>query len=243
MKQLKYISYKQLKSTLLFFSLFAIFTCSKGDSGGEDTTPPVVNDPTAATLVFPDANSECTEGTNITPTESTIKFQWNAGKHTDSYNLQLKDLTAGSTTSYSTLENSLSIKLKRGNPYSWSVVSRSNKASTTASSATWKFFNAGEGVSSYAPFPAEAVSPVIGASVQNGNITLEWSASDVDNDIESYDIYFGETKTPAEYKTEITETALNNVTVEAGKTYYWSIKTKDTQGNISNSDIFIFKGI
>ncbi|MFD1616283.1 hypothetical protein [Gelatiniphilus marinus] len=243
MKQIIYLSHKQLKSTLLFFSLFALFACSNGDSPGEDPTPPVVNNPTAATLVFPDANSECTEGTNITPTESTINFQWNAGKHTDSYNLQLKDLNTGSTTSYSAIENSLSVKLKRGNPYSWSIVSRSNKTSTTAISATWKFFNAGDGVSSYAPFPAEAVSPVLGASVPNGNITLQWSASDVDNDIESHDIYFGETNPPAEYKTEITQTTLNNVTVEAGKTYYWSIKTKDTQGNISNSDIFSFIGI
>ncbi|WP_052143613.1 hypothetical protein [Wocania ichthyoenteri] len=241
MKLLKYMSYKQLKNIILFFSVCALFTCSKGDDNSQDPTP-VVNDPTAATLVFPNVNSECTEGTSITSTESTVKFQWNKGNYTDSYNLKLKDLNTGTTTGHSTVENNISIKLKRGNPYSWSVVSRSNESSKTAESPVWKFFNAGEGISSYAPFPAEAVSPIRGADVASGNITLEWSGSDVDNDIESYNVYFGETTSPAEYKTEITETILNNVIVGAGKTYYWRVKTIDTQGNVSNSDIFSFKG-
>lgn len=241
MKKLNDMSYKLIKRGLLFFCLCALLNCSKSDNGGQNPTP-VVNDPKAATLVFPNANSECTEGTNITPLESTIKFQWNKGDHADSYNLQLKDLNTGSTTNYSSAGNSLSIKLKRGNPYAWSVVSRSNQSSKTAESSIWKFFNAGEGVSSYTPFPAEVVSPIMGASVANGNVTLEWTGSDVDGDIESYNVHFGEVTPPAEYKTGITGTTLENVPVVAGETYYWSVSTIDAQGNISNSDIFSFKG-
>ena len=246
MKLLNDMSYKKINHALLLFSLCLFFTCSKGGDDAEPPTKPPtaeVNDPTAATLVFPIANSECTEGTNVTATESTILFQWNKGNHKTSYNLQLKDLKAGTTTSYSTVENSYSIKLKRGNPYAWSIISRSNKTSVTASTSTWKFFNAGEGVSSYAPFPADAVSPVLGESVTNGAITLEWDGNDIDNDIESYNIYFGETTSPVEYKTDVTVTTVENVVVEAGKTYYWSVSTKDEQGNISNSDVFSFKGI
>lgn len=242
MKRLIYISYKNIKRTLLFFGLCSIFACSKGDDGGP-APEPEVKDPTAVTLVFPEANSECTVGTNITASESHVEFKWSQGSHTDSYSLQLKDLNSGTTTSYLSTGTSLSVKLKRGTPYSWYIVSKSNKTSTTATSSTWKFFNAGEGVSSYTPFPAEVVSPIEGASVANGSVVLEWTGTDVDNDIESYDIYFGEVTPPTEYKTGITESTVDNVPVEAGETYYWSVKTKDSQGNISNSDIFSFKGI
>ncbi|MFD1162915.1 hypothetical protein [Hwangdonia seohaensis] len=244
MKPLNKTSFNQITNTLFLFVFCIISACSSGD-GGDAPIDPIedVKDPTAATLVFPAANSECTEGTINTTTESTITFEWNASKYTDSYNLQLKDLNTGTVTSYSTSENSYAIKLKRGNPYSWFIVSRSNKTSKTGTSATWKFFNAGEGVSSYAPFPAEAVRPVLGANVTSGDITLEWTTSDVDNDIESYNVNFGEVNPPTEFKTEITGTTLNNVTIEANKTYYWSVTTKDSQGNISYSEVFSFTGI
>ena len=159
------------------------------------------------------------------------------GKH---YNLVLKDLDAQITTTYSSSSTILAVKIKRGNPYSWYVVSKSNSSAQTANSATWKFYNAGEAVVSYAPFPAEVVSPAINFNVDAGAITLEWSASDVDNDIENYDVYFGEENPPAEYTTNVTETALENVSVTSGKTYYWQILTRDTSGNTSLSDVFSF---
>lgn len=243
MNTLRY-KFKNITKRCLIACLIVFFiACSGGDGGGDDPTPPVVDNPTAATLVFPESNSECTEGTNITSAESTIEFRWNAGLHTNTYNLQLKNLDNGNTTGYSTSDTKLSLKLSRGTPYSWYIVSRSNQTSNTAQSPTWKFYNAGEGVSSYAPFPAEAISPAIGADVANGSITLEWSGSDADNDIESYDVYFGEASPPSEYKTGITETTLDNVIIEAGKIYYWSVSTTDEQGNISMSDTFSFKGI
>jgi hypothetical protein len=34
---------------------------------------------------------------------------------------------------------------------------------------------------------------------------------------------------------------LNNVSVTSKNTYYWKIVTKDSQGNSSDSDIFVFK--
>ncbi|WOD44135.1 hypothetical protein [Hwangdonia lutea] len=244
MKPLKKSLFTQIANTRVLFIFCLISACSSGD-GGDAPIDPVkeIKEPTAATLVFPEANSECTEGTINNATESTINFQWNASKHTDSYNLQVKDLITGTVTSYSTSENNYAVKLKRGNPYSWYIVSRSNKTSKTGTSATWKFFNAGEGVSSYAPFPAEAVSPISGTNVTNGIITLEWTASDVDNDIENYNVNFGEVNPPAEFQTEVTGTTLNNITVEANKTYYWSVTTKDSQGNVSYSEIFSFNGI
>ena len=223
---------------LIMISVFVASCGGDDDSGGR--TEPISNDPTAATLTFPEANSECTEGTNKTTTESTIKFKWSSGSHTNSYKLNLKDLNTGAKTSHSSSSTSISIKLKRGNPYSWSVVSKSNSSTKIATSPVWKFFNAGDGVVSYAPFPAEVVSPTLGALIDNTVVSLDWSGSDVDGDIKSYDVYFGETENPAKIETGITESILNNVAIISGKKYYWKIDTEDEKGNISKSDTFYF---
>ncbi len=76
-------------------------------------------------------------------------------------------------------------------------------------------------------------------TVVNGKVTLKWSGSDVDNDIVGYDVYFGETASPALLQNNVTSTVLD-VNVSAGKTYYWKIITRDNQNNKSDSGIYQF---
>jgi hypothetical protein len=227
-----------MKKIVILSMLISVFACSSG--GGSDE-PAVKKDPTVASLVFPTANSECTEGTNKTTTESTIKFEWTAGANTDNYGLIVKNLSSGLSTTYSTSKTYYELKLARGIGYSWYVISSASGTSVKATSETRKFYNAGEGSSSYAPFPAEIVSPKINESISGTSITLDWTGSDVDNDIASYELFLGTTNTPGSYKTNITDNILNNVPVESGKTYYWKIVTKDSKGNTSVSDVFVFK--
>ena len=220
------------------FCFFIITSC--GGGGGGDAPEEVINDPEVATLIFPEANSECTEGTNENDTESTIVFKWNTAQFATSYNLKVKDLESSNVSTHLSNEPKFSVRLKRNHPYSWSVISKSNTSSETATSAVWKFYNAGSGVVSYAPFPAEAVSPSMGTSIDGEAISLDWSGSDVDGDIDSYDVYLGETNSPGKIETAIQESILNTVSVVSGKTYYWKIVTKDKNGNSSSSDVFKF---
>ena len=69
------------------------------------------------------------------------------------------------------------------------------------------------------------------------SVTLQWSASDVDNDIEKYIVYFSTNNPPETNIGETTDTIMA-VTVVASTTYYWKIKAKDLEGNISSSEIF-----
>jgi hypothetical protein len=233
-----------LKQLILLLNItFLMIACGGGDDDSSPDPEPVVNNPTAATLIFPESNSECTEGTNITATESTIEFKWSGAMYADTYSLELKDLSAGSVTKLATSNTKIAITIKRGTPYSWSVISKSNKISNTAKSSTNKFYNAGVGAESYAPFPAELIAPEMGAQVEGNVISLDWSGSDIDNDIESYDVYFGESKTLEIHSANVKESILNNVEITSGKTYYWKVKTKDATGNVSTSDVFSFKGI
>lgn len=224
---------------MLFIGLLT--NCSSG--GSSDPVNPVAPNPVASTLISPAQNSECITGTNTAgATTSTIVFNWNKSANTDSYVVSLKNLTAGTTATYPATTNQVSIVVSRGTPYSWFVTSKSNSVSTTAASDTWKFYAAGDGVINHAPFPADAVAPVNGTVISStgGVITLDWSATDIDNDIASYNVYFGTQTTPSSFKTGLTDSVLTAVPVTNGSTYYWYVVTTDKQGNTSQSEIFTF---
>ncbi|MCL6295299.1 hypothetical protein [Jejuia spongiicola] len=227
----------------LIYSLIVLIYISCSGGGSDDSGPgvPVPKNPASAILVYPEQNSECTTGTNVTTTNSTVEFEWNVSANTDTYELSLKNLELGSTTTHNATTNKISIELLKGTPYSWFIVSKSNSVDNTAQSQTWKFYNAGEGTVSYAPFPAEVVAPVNNVNVATTDkVTLDWNGSDVDNDISVYDIYFGTTTTPPSFKTDHPESSLVDVAVTSGTTYYWYIITKDEEGNNSQSETFKF---
>ncbi|WP_242094386.1 hypothetical protein [Aestuariivivens sediminicola] len=231
------------------YSIFYIICAAilSGCSGGSDDPNPdpgpvEVDPPGAATLVFPNENSECTEGTNITDTESDVLFNWNDATNTTSYQLVVKNLKTQSTAQFTTSDSQLNVTLLRATPYSWYIVSR-NSGTETTQSATWKFYNAGPATSSYAPFPAELVAPQMGMSLPSAspNTLLEWEGSDVDNDITGYDVLFGTTSPPTNTEaTNLSATELE-VDVTSGTTYYWQVLTHDNEGHSSSSPIFEFK--
>lgn len=230
MKKLIYIS---IGSMLLF-------ACGGGggdDDGGGPTTPP-----SAATLIFPENNTECNEGTIISDTQSSVTFRWNEAADTDSYVVILTNLENNQVTNRTATTTSLDITISRGTPYSWQVESRASGTSQTARSTISRFYNAGEPIESFAPFPAAAVNPNIGETVDGstGSITLRWSGSDIDNDIVEYDIFFDTANPPSNLEATQGGTTLN-VDVTASTVYYWQVVTRDSEGNTSTSELFQFK--
>ena len=222
-----------------------LYNCSSGgDDGGSTVTPPppTPDPPTAAILTFPDDNEECTTGTEVNATQSSVTFTWQASQNTDLYDLVLKNLDTNSILTFSSSTNQIAIIINKGTPYSWYVVSKSNSVTQTATSATWKFYNAGDPVQSFAPFPADLVAPLMGANLTGvSTVTLEWSGSDIDNDIVGYDIYFDTTSPPTtQLGSNQTETTIE-ATVTAGNAYYWRVITTDSEGNNSESEIFEFR--
>lgn len=226
--------------TSLVFCL-GLFNCSGGSDDPPTTQPPVeITPPQAATLVFPQENSECTEGSSLTSTESTIVFNWNDANNTDSYQLFVKNLETQTISNYTSNVSEKSVTLLRSTPYSWYVISK-NSGTETKQSSTWKFYNAGEAESSYAPFPADLLSPSYDATLEASatSITLEWMGEDVDDDIEDYTVLFG-TVNPPTHEQAVTASSSLSVNVVSGNTYYWRVITKDSQNNTSESEIFQF---
>ena len=215
--------------------------------GCKDTTDdgPVVNTDNGqdliegVRLVFPYEDSLCNEGTDPTPTSSNVFFEWEANNNAEIYTLSLENLTTGLITEFETVDFIYPITIQRPESYRWKVSYQFQNE--TLESASWNFYNAGPGVQTYAPFPAELISPNMAQNINATNsVNLVWSGSDVDDDISNYDVYFGTSSSPDLVANGITN-AIYTTNVTSGTVYYWRIVTNDFEGNSSQSDIFQFR--
>ena len=197
--------------------------------------------PLAATLIFPEDNTECQEGTVLNNTQSRVPFRWNTSEHTDSYEVRLENLDDGIQSTHESDTNGLEIVIERGTAYRWSVVSKSEVTDETALSAVWTFYNAGEGIVNYAPFPADLIHP---ANLQtlvasSESVLLQWEASDIDGDIVSYEVFL-DTLNPPITSLGTTSAAQMRADVTSNTTYYWSVQVTDSAYNSSKSTVFSF---
>ncbi|MEO6850016.1 MAG: hypothetical protein ABI203_01535 [Mucilaginibacter sp.] len=228
-----------MKKNLVILTLLLVLSAC-GGSKKNDVTP--VLPPAAVTLTGPAQNAVCLTGQVISDTQSSVTFTWNSSANTNSYDLVIKDLTTSVKSTESTTQTHLTVTIARGTPFSWYVVSKSNLISKTAESDTWKFYNSGQGIVTYAPFPAEIIAPVYGAEVvsDSGTVNLTWTGSSPGNLTLTYDLYLGTTSAPALLKNNVTDTFLNNVTISSGTTYYWKVISRDPAGNTSDSGLCTF---
>jgi hypothetical protein len=217
---------------------FSLLSCGKKGGGGAPAAPA----PTKPSLAAPAQNEACLNGTVVSASESKILFSWIAATNAESYDLIIKNLLTQTSSTQNTTSTSLEVTLLQNTPYSWQIIAKTSKTTTTTPSEIWKFFNSGSGVTSHAPFPAEMVTPTQGQAVTatGGKITLDWNGSDVDNDISTYDVYLGTTNSPSVLQSNLTASILTNVTVSSSTTYYWKVVTKDLKGNTSDSGVYSF---
>jgi len=239
---------KILNIRILSILLLAIFySCSSsgGDDGpvSGDDDDPIIPSPTAVTLTFPADDTECNTGEIESDLQSWVTFEWNASDNTDSYEINATNLDTNDFLRLNVTVNEARLLITRGAPYEWFVISKASNTNETATSETWRFYNEGLGVENHAPFPAEAISPARGVNLaaSTSSVTLEWEASDVDNDISEYEVYFDITENPTTSLGTTPETSIADVAVTSGNTYYWKVVTTDDIGNSSTSEIFEFK--
>lgn len=229
---------KKIQHVIIVILSIVLHSCGGGgaDPVEEDTSPG------KASLVFPANNEECNTGTSVSATLSKVNFQWNTGANTSSSQVVVKNLLTKAETKKISASNQVIFKLLKNTPYKWWVISRTTESTETAKSAEWKFYNSGEGITTYAPFPAELVAPSNGVLVTGTVTTLEWKGSDVDDDIVSYEVFFGTVNPPTNSLKTVTAPIhkIENVAVTTN-TYYWKVITKDGEGNTSTSELFEFK--
>ena len=219
-----------------------IWSC--GGGGGNDTPPPpppVQNTaPTIPSLVYPTDNLLCIDNTQT--------FQWNASTDAEgnaiTYNIQvatdlnftqiIHDLNESTT--------SRTISMEKGTAYYWRVKATDSKSASSNYSTIFNLYTEGEGISNYVPFSPELVSPQLNATETGGStVTLEWNASDVDNDPLTFDVYVDTVNPPTNLQaTDISPATLDFVT-SASAEYFWKVVVKDGKGGQTTGQIWTFK--
>jgi hypothetical protein len=226
----------KIKSQIFgIFLLLMIASCSSHHDKTTLPGPP----PEAAVLVLPAQSSICVNGTALSAIQSNVLFQWKKAANTDTYLLTVKNLVTGISQTQSTSTEQATLSLARNMPFTWTLTCQSTHNTQTAVSDSWKFYNAGDGITSYAPFPADQLSPGLGDYADAGTISLTWAGSDPDNDISFYDVYFGTTVAPPLLQKGLV-TNSTSVTIISKTKYYWKVVTHDSPGNSSESETITF---
>ena len=215
--------------------LFLLCACRKKESP---------KPPGQVQLLFPERNSECTTGQTLGDNTSRVTFNWQEAKDVKTYELRVTNINTGTTQTISTAATSASLPIEKGTPFSWLVRTRNNQVEETVSSETWSFYNAGSNTY-FAPFPADIISPRMSERVFkdiNNEVVLSWSGSDLDDDIINFEVYFSTENPPLERISTLGESDNEQkVTVASNTVYYWSILTKDSQGNETTSGVYSFQ--
>ncbi len=228
---------KKIKYLILLVLFGILSSCGKSD----DPDPIVIIiPPSASALIFPNNNEECNTGESISESESKVTFRWNTSANTTDYTIFVKNLLTNVENSFNTQNKEIALNIIKNTPYKWWIISKSTGVQETAKSAEWKFYNSGDATITYAPFPAELVAPLMRSVVSEAVVTLEWNGSDVDDDLEEYELFFGTVNPPTEKLTTVYTEKLENVNVAPSTTYYWQVLSRDSKGNTSTSQVFQF---
>lgn len=220
--------------SFIFMGMVLLSGCKKN--------PP--HPPERAMLTEPAKNSECTPVQSSSGTSNLVRFRWQPGNYSESHEITVRNLVTGAAIDRVTQGSTITIPLEKGTPYSWSVRSTNTNTTQTATSAIWLFYNPGS-QTHHVPFPAEIISPEPGATVFkdiNNEITLQWTAVDIDDDIEGYKLYFSTENPP---NVLIASLGIEETTQEVGvlsnTVYYWRVVTADALGNTSDTGVLDFK--
>jgi hypothetical protein len=228
-----------MKKIVLLFGGFILLlsSCAKD---------PIPVEPGVASLISPANNETCLDGTSLNDTQSNVSFSWSAASNAISYEVIISNLQSQSSQTYTAPSNQTTIALTKAEPYSWIVKSIGEDGSTPSESEQWKFYLAGEGTINYAPFPTDLISPRSGANITpdiNNLVILNWNGSDVDGDLESFEVYLDQNDATI-LNTTIPFQNNNNsieVEVENNATYYWKVVAIDANGNQSSSGVYAFR--
>ena len=228
-----------MKRIVLYIALVGIgllTSCS-----GDDDRPPLITinqAPGVPSLVFPTNNLICTS--------VDLEFSWNVVIDSDgdavryvidiardsNFNDIAFTVTTTSTTNTFTLE--------KGVRYYWRVRAIDSEDNASAYSPTQSFYTEPEATVNSLPAVPELVNPTQGSRLSATTVSLEWNASDSDDDVLSYDLYFGDTNPPVLFSEGIDATTMD-VDVSSGKVYYWRIVARDPHQSATISPVWNFR--
>ncbi len=179
---------------------------------------------------------------STTASQGVINFGWEEAQNTDSYEVFVRNSITQTEQKKSADLTSTTFTLDRGAPYSWWVVSSSDASAVDTKSKVWSFYLEGIQQETFLPFSAQLNNPQDEQEVMlsSGEINLQWTGSDLDNDIAYYQVYIGTGAAQMSLVQDNQITSSYSALLDVGQTYFWQIITIDQRGNKSQSAIQSF---
>lgn len=204
---------------------FLFFSCE----GEFETSDSLTN----LTLVLPLNNQECL-GTNLPNGKIRVAFDWEDVTGVNSYNLEYEDNVTGEQFMATSTDSNINLELEPGTQYTWNVTAIDEFGSSRTSDADFNFYTEGLAEENHVPFPA-AINIL---DDDNGSLTISWDGSDLDDDIEFYEIFFSPQNPPEQILSETT-VETTTVNVQSGIIYFLNVRTVDENRNFSDSKLTI----
>ncbi|MFC2110600.1 fibronectin type III domain-containing protein, partial [Bacteroidota bacterium] len=195
--------------------------------------------PSIPTQVYPLNNTVCID--------NNIIFEWNTSTDAEgnriSYKIEISENSSFSPileTQTSFSESKL-ISLTKGKSFYWRIKAIDSQSAESDYSAISQFLTEGDGVSNHLPFAPTLVSPELNAEIDGTSTTLSWSASDIDGDTLTYDVYLDTNEDPTTLVSEnLSGTTFNATNLTATSTYYFKVVVKDDKGGVSVGQVWSF---
>ena len=216
-----------------------MISCGGGDEQDEVEQPVENTAPSVPTQVYPLNNTICID--------NNVVFEWNASTDQEgnsiTYKIEVAENNSFSPVAFTATSFSESklISLAKGKAYYWRIKAIDNRSAESAYSSVSQFLTEGDGVSNHLPFAPSLLSPALNSEIDGTSAALSWSASDVDNDPLTFDVYLDTNQDPTTKVSENqTETTFNATGLTASSTYYFKVVVKDDKGGVSIGQIWSF---
>lgn len=230
-----------MKKLLLIGVLAFVFNACGGsdDGGGDPPPPPVNNPPPTPAMVYPGNNELCID--------NAVTFSWNAVTDpngdavTYKFDVALDQGFSSIQHSISSASTSHTLSLEKGVAYYWRILARDSKGAESAYATAHQFYTEGEGDSNHLPFAPILVAPALNSVVTDASVSLSWTASDVDGDPLTFDVYFESGNTPTQKVAENISENSYTVSVSGSSNYSWKVVVKDDKGGQTIGQVWNFK--
>lgn len=218
----------------------SVLSCGGGSDGEDDMEQPKINTaPTVPSQVYPLNNTLCID--------NNVVFEWNASIDAEdnriTYKIEISENTTFSPLSHNQTSSGVSklISLTKGKAYYWRIKATDSQSAESAYSSSSQFIIEGDGVTNHLPFAPSLLSPVMDSEIDGTSVNLSWSASDVDGDSLTYDVYLDTDASPTTKVSE-NQTGLTYVASDlmASTTYYLKVVVKDGNGGVAIGQVWSF---
>lgn len=213
---------------------FLLISCSSGgDDENQNETPNVPK------IISPANNTLCID--------NYVAFEWEYLKNTNNdliiYQIEIAkdDQFTQITEILETESNYTEVGLEVNTAYYWRIKTVNSEGIASKYSKTYKFYTEGEIIVNHLPFLPELISPVLNTTLSTSTASLKWNATDVDEDVLIFDVYFGTVNPPVTKISGNYTIQTIDVPLQPAKEYFWRVVAKDNKGGETVGQIWKFK--